>query len=165
MRWVRLFGCTAMVILLSGCASMGAGKQVKHLESQVSLLDERVTQLERMTTREPSTAALPAGEMFGTEPGAVSSPAPRSIAPAPVKSAGIKPTTREIQQALKNAGFYQGKIDGKMGPMTRQAVQEFQKINGLTPDGVIGKKTWAKLGAYADASLGNGELNAAEPLK
>lgn len=165
MQVVRVVGSAVMVTLLSGCASMGAGKQVKHLESQVSLLDERVTQLERMSTREPSAAALPEGEMFGTESTAVSRSAPRAAAPAPAKSAGLKPTTREIQQALKNAGFYQGKIDGKTGPMTREAVQEFQRINGLAPDGLVGKKTWAKLSAYADAALASGEVNAAEVLK
>ncbi|MBL7210477.1 MAG: hypothetical protein ISS32_01675, partial [Candidatus Omnitrophica bacterium] len=29
-----------------------------------------------------------------------------------------KPTAQEIQKALKNAGFYAGEIDGKIGPMS-----------------------------------------------
>lgn len=61
---------------------------------------------------------------------------------------GFKPTTKEIQTALKNAGFDPGTIDGKMGPKTRQAVKEFQKTKGLNPDGVVGPKTWAELGKY-----------------
>lgn len=35
--------------------------------------------------------------------------------------------------------------DGIFGPLTEEAVKEFQKANGLTPDGIVGDKTWAKL--------------------
>jgi peptidoglycan hydrolase-like protein with peptidoglycan-binding domain len=61
---------------------------------------------------------------------------------------GFRPTTKDIQTALKNAGFDPGTIDGKMGPMTRQAIKEFQKAKGLVPDGVVGPKTWGMLGKY-----------------
>ena len=59
-------------------------------------------------------------------------------------------TTKQIQIALKNAGFDPGAIDGKMGPMTHQAVKEFQKTKGLKPDGVVGLKTWTELGKYLE---------------
>lgn len=36
--------------------------------------------------------------------------------------------------------------DGIFGPITEEAVKEFQKANGLTVDGIVGPKTWAKLG-------------------
>lgn len=36
--------------------------------------------------------------------------------------------------------------DGIFGPLTEEAVKEFQKSNGLTVDGIVGAKTWAKLG-------------------
>lgn len=35
--------------------------------------------------------------------------------------------------------------DGVFGPVTEEAVIEFQKVNGLTPDGIVGDNTWAKL--------------------
>ena len=35
--------------------------------------------------------------------------------------------------------------DGVFGPITEEAVIEFQKANGLTPDGIVGDNTWAKL--------------------
>lgn len=44
----------------------------------------------------------------------------------------------------------QGKLnlmaDGIFGPLTEEAVKEFQKRKGLTADGVVGAQTWAALG-------------------
>ena len=57
-------------------------------------------------------------------------------------------TTKEIQIALKNAGFDPGTADGKLGPRTQQAVKEFQRAKGLKVDGKVGPKTWAELGKY-----------------
>ncbi|MCX7661352.1 MAG: peptidoglycan-binding protein, partial [Candidatus Omnitrophica bacterium] len=59
-----------------------------------------------------------------------------------------KDKKRQIQYALKKAGFYKGKIDGKIGPQTRQAIREFQKANNLKVDGIVGEKTWQKLQRY-----------------
>lgn len=59
-------------------------------------------------------------------------------------------TTKNIQKALYNAGFYKGKIDGVMGEKTKEAIKEFQKANGLKVDGVVGKKTWERLSKYLD---------------
>jgi len=60
----------------------------------------------------------------------------------------FKLTTKEIQTALKNAGFDPGAIDGKTGPRTKQAVKEFQKTKGLKVDGVVGPKTLIELERY-----------------
>ena len=49
---------------------------------------------------------------------------------------------------MKNAGFYAGTVDGKIGPKTKKAVEEFQKSKGLKVDGKIGPKTWAELEKY-----------------
>ena len=56
-----------------------------------------------------------------------------------------KNRTRQVQSALKKAGFYKGDIDGKLGPQTKKAIKAFQKSKGLNPDGVIGVKTWEEL--------------------
>lgn len=58
------------------------------------------------------------------------------------------PTGRDIQQALKNAGVYEGKIDGSIGPKSKKAIRDFQAQNDLKVDGKVGPKTWARLGQY-----------------
>lgn len=55
---------------------------------------------------------------------------------------------RDIQRALKNAGFYAGAIDGKIGPRTKRAIEDFQTAKGLKADGKVGPKTWAELEKY-----------------
>jgi hypothetical protein len=51
-----------------------------------------------------------------------------------------------VQRALAAHGFDPGPIDGKFGPMTKHAVIRYQTQNDLTPDGVVGPKTWTALG-------------------
>jgi peptidoglycan hydrolase-like protein with peptidoglycan-binding domain len=63
-----------------------------------------------------------------------------------------KPTGIEIQTALKHAGFYTGSIDGKIGPKSKKAIEDFQSANGLKVDGKIGLKTWEALGKYLKAA-------------
>lgn len=59
-------------------------------------------------------------------------------------------TTKEIQIALKEAGFDPGSIDGKAGPRTEQAIKEFQRAKGLKIDGKVGLKTWGELSKYLE---------------
>lgn len=51
----------------------------------------------------------------------------------------------ELQADLSRAGFDTGGTDGAFGPKTEAAVKAFQKANGLTPDGIVGPGTQAKL--------------------
>ncbi|MDE1920568.1 MAG: peptidoglycan-binding protein [Candidatus Omnitrophica bacterium] len=84
----------------------------------------------------------------------VSEPA---MAPSSAAAASRPSNSKQIQQALKNAGFYSGAIDGKIGPMTKRAVEAFQKKNGLKADGKVGPKTWQVLSGYLnkDAEVPN----------
>jgi peptidoglycan hydrolase-like protein with peptidoglycan-binding domain len=52
---------------------------------------------------------------------------------------------KKIQQTLNGLGFDAGTADGVMGSKTKNAILEFQKARGLTPDGVVGRKTWEEL--------------------
>ena len=53
---------------------------------------------------------------------------------------------KEVQRRLKMWGYYNGAVDGQFGAGTKSAVVAFQKKNGLTADGVVGKSTYKALG-------------------
>ena len=169
MRGVQLGMLVVAASLLGGCAQGPYHKEFARLQSQVGMLDERVTQLERASgVSSGPLSAAPSNETSAAKewaPAQGESAPSGKEAPVPTPAPSLKPSTREIQQALKNAGFYQGSLDGKMGEVTREAVKEFQRVHGLTDDGVVGKRTWATLRAFVDLSGKNGEANAAEVLK
>lgn len=52
---------------------------------------------------------------------------------------------KELQRRLKELGYYKDYVDGDYGDATVKAVKAFQKMNGLTEDGVAGSTTINKL--------------------
>ena len=50
----------------------------------------------------------------------------------------------ELQKKLNENG-YNLTVDGDFGSETQKAVQDYQRKNGLTVDGIVGKNTWGKL--------------------
>ena len=52
---------------------------------------------------------------------------------------------KEIQQKLKDLGYYNGQVDGVLGSASIAAIKNFQRDNGLVVDGIVGAKTAAKL--------------------
>ena len=61
---------------------------------------------------------------------------------------GLPPdqVTVDVQQQLQRDGYYEGPIDGALGPMTREAIAAFQADNGLSVTSVIDEPTLATLG-------------------
>lgn len=59
---------------------------------------------------------------------------------------------KQVQQKLKNLGYYKGAIDGIFGKQTIAAVKNFQRDYGLVVDGIVGKKTLAALGLGSTTS-------------
>ncbi len=57
-----------------------------------------------------------------------------------------------VQTKLKRWGYYQGSVDGIYGSKTVSAVKYFQRKNGLTVDGIVGKKTAAAMGVNLSSS-------------
>ncbi len=68
-------------------------------------------------------------------------------------ASNVSLTPKQIQRALENAGYYQGQIDGKIGPRTQEAIRKFQKAKGLKADGIVGKKTSAELSRYLKEAI------------
>jgi Putative peptidoglycan binding domain len=52
----------------------------------------------------------------------------------------------DVQQQLARDGYYDGPIDGVLGPMTREAIAAFQADNGLSVTSVIDEPTLDSLG-------------------
>ena len=69
--------------------------------------------------------------------------------PVPVKT---------VQAALREAGFYKGTIDGKVGNQTVAAITAFQRAQGLKADGVVGRATWQQLQAFVPAGMSTTRL-------
>jgi hypothetical protein len=51
-----------------------------------------------------------------------------------------------VQSALQQQGYYQGEIDGVLGPETRAALAEYQSAQGLEPTGAVDEPTLETLG-------------------
>lgn len=51
------------------------------------------------------------------------------------------PDVRAVQEQLAGQRYWLGPVDGIYGDLTRQAVLAFQKVNGLSRDGIVGPET------------------------
>ena len=137
-------------VSLVGCATtkkdMSAGEpptRISQLEEQLQQKDEEINDLKD----ELQSAQQEGGKR--KDPSSIrrtSDPADSSS-----KKDGIlrvDAAADQVQLALKNAGYYTGPVDGKLGEKTKKAAAEFQKAHNLNADGVIGKKTWMILKTY-----------------
>ena len=124
----------------------GCGKKQQALEDM-----QQPMSMETLATM--NTASVNEPKVFEPKVDAVSTPVSTSQAKLePLPPAGpYKPTVNEIQTALKNAGFYSGTVDGKLGPNTKKAISAFQKSQGLVADGKVGPKTWDILSKYLNS--------------
>jgi len=105
--------------------------------------------LNRIKTQSEPAAGANIAATTQTTPGGMTTVSALGEKLEPLPPSGpFKPTDKEIQTALKNAGYYNGAIDGKIGPMTKRAIEEFQRANGLQVDGKVGPKTWGVLARF-----------------
>ncbi|PYJ79406.1 MAG: hypothetical protein DME69_04805 [Verrucomicrobia bacterium] len=51
-----------------------------------------------------------------------------------------------VQTALQQQGYYQGEVDGLLGPQTRAAIADYQRGNGLTETAAVDQPTLQSLG-------------------
>jgi hypothetical protein len=51
-----------------------------------------------------------------------------------------------VQAALQQQGYYQGEVDGLLGPQTRSALADYQRANGLAETAAIDQPTLESLG-------------------
>ena len=116
-----------------------------------SAVNNWLTTVAPMVTPDPSAKALV-------------TPAPTSV-PTATPATSLKlgsqgQEVRNLQQKIKQLGFYKGSVDGDFGEATEKAVTAFQKQYGLTVDGKVGSATMAKL-ATAKATVKPSPMTAA----
>ena len=143
MRSKYLFILLGIIFLLSGCATAGKKKdleiqglrgQISALESRLESKDQEIANLREDLDRAMQERIVPVKQAVSIEP----------------KS---RPNIKQIQTALRNAGYNPGKIDGRMGGQTREAIKSFQRANNITVDGKVGKKTWELLRVYLEKKV------------
>ena len=64
----------------------------------------------------------------------------RALIPSTYVNLTYAPTSSldySVQEVLAELGYYDGPLDGQIGPMSRLAIANFQVDNGLEPTGII----------------------------
>jgi peptidoglycan hydrolase-like protein with peptidoglycan-binding domain len=59
--------------------------------------------------------------------------------------------TKQVQESLRDKGFYKGPVDGTMGPQTRAAIQQYQQSENLPVTGHLDGDTAGKLGVKPES--------------
>lgn len=134
----------ALVVLgLNGCATLGKQNEmeIQGLKNQISVLEAQ------LQSRDEEIYSLREALSKATQENMAQA---KTKAIKEVKS---RPKVRQIQTALKNAGYNPGPIDGRMGKQTRDAIKAFQKANNLAVDARVGKYTWALLKEYLEKKI------------
>ena len=90
----------------------------------------------------------------------IAGPVSKAVTTTVATATGNLTHEQQIQTALKAAGIYNGAIDGKIGPATKRAIEQFQTSNNLKADGKVGPKTWAALERYLNGSSSSDSGNA-----
>ncbi|MCG2704987.1 MAG: peptidoglycan-binding protein [Candidatus Omnitrophica bacterium] len=138
---VKIATVCVLSLFLSGCVTGrkdAAKPQIQQLQSRITQLEQQLEQRDgEITNLEDMLEENQKAQSYSTKKS------------KPTESSS-KPSIKDIQIALKNAGYYAGPVDGKAGEKTKKAIESFQKTSDLTPDGVAGQKTWAKLKKYLD---------------
>jgi Putative peptidoglycan binding domain len=96
----------------------------------------------RATTSQPASPAQPSANP--AQPSAPAANPAQPTTPAVPPSAAVK----TLQQQLGQLNYYEGPVDGIMGPQTIAAVKDLQRQAGLAQTGAMTPATQAALARY-----------------
>lgn len=135
-----------MAVVLVSCTAKNQDQATETaLEENTVVVEESAPAVETAQKQAQAIAAIPSTQTASSQEVAVSSSS----------EVVAKPTDKEIQTALKNAGVYDGSIDGVIGKRTKKAIEDFQSQNSLVVDGKVGRQTWDKLKTYLSTPSAN----------
>lgn len=139
------------------------GSEVVEIQSQLSQLGFYTGAIDGIFGPGTETAVLNFQESYGLQvDGVVGAETRATLASAagagnPVVSPGVDsallqrgdtgPAVTELQQQLRQLGFYFGEISGEFGTRTEDGVRSFQRSAGLEEDGIVGPATQTALRA------------------
>ena len=73
--------------------------------------------------------------------------------PATIKLGDTGDDVKRLQRVfVRTKDLGPDNLDGVFGPQTEKVVKDFQQLNGLVVDGVVGPITWSHLHPYREAS-------------
>ena len=155
--FIRFSLIAVLALALSGCATTKT-PQVDQLQAQVMDMQQRMEEQEKEIVDLKYEVKEMAGRIVDDDIGTADVTYPKTPVVVKVEAVKTEPkvfdiirvgvSARELQKALKAAGVYAGKVDGKVGAVTKAAVVEFQKAHSLKADGIVGQKTWNELKVY-----------------
>ena len=93
------------------------------------------------STAEPDETPAPGSASAANVSSPTSTALPGQVTQAVLREKSEGQPVRELQQRLKDLGYYTRAVDGSFGPATTAALKDFQKTNGLSADGIAGPKT------------------------
>ncbi len=147
----RIFLVMLLSVGIAGCATTRSKTPADQLQSRLTELEKKLEekdseivdlqyQVKDLSSKVDtgSTGSFAADRSESTD-------VLTAVAPSSDGLIRVNVSAEKVQRALKNSGYYSGKVDGKVGPGTKAAIVAFQKAQGLTADGVIGKRTWEAL--------------------
>lgn len=139
----KVFMLVFFILSLAGCATTQSNSDLdaQALRNQINVLERQLEQKERQLVSLQETLDKESKEraMLATQVGVLT---------GKYKSVPSNASVKQIQLALRKAGFEPGAVDGVMGSKTRKAIRRFQEANLLPITGKVDKATWLKLRTY-----------------
>jgi putative peptidoglycan binding protein len=134
-RWFRVWAIAIGSVIAAALVALAAVGLTHHSSTT------------RTATPAASTSApASTGTSTGTNSGTSTSPAQPTTpaSPAVVPSASVK----KLQQELGQLNYYEGPVDGVMGPQTTAAIKDLQRQANLPQTGTMNAATQAALDNY-----------------
>jgi peptidoglycan hydrolase-like protein with peptidoglycan-binding domain len=142
MRSILLVGVSAVALALGGCSLFERHNESTQSNAGYTPPASSQAQAAPSTTAQKPATAQAAQPSTGTSAARSGTRADRDA-------------VMQAQQKLQSDGLYKGKVDGIMGPRTKQAVMAFQKQSGLKQTGMLDQQTMAQLSSSSGSGQGS----------